>query len=132
MSREVFWNECADWLRKLREMWLRDMDSDMRFLLRLLISFSGCFTFLALFGLYSFSSEAAAPFLTAELVLSFLSIAGAFSIYLAFLLCWLPSKAGPVRRFLAALLLPAAVMFVVGAALDRFPDSRATPISQSE
>lgn len=71
MSREVFWVECAEWMKKLREMWLRDMGSDMGFPLRLLISFSGCFTFLTLFGLYSFASTAASPFVELEVILVF-------------------------------------------------------------
>jgi len=79
---------------------------------------------------FSLYSSRTAPFvedITAGLLLVvYVLVVG--SAYLAFLLAWQPSKAGPVRRFLAAVLLPAAVLFVLGTVLGQLGVLVADPV----
>lgn len=121
-DRENFWRECAKWLQKLREIWLSDQDEVMPALWRWLVSFSGCFVFLALISTLSLYSPSAAPFISGfwtGFFLVFVCLCG-ISAYLALLLAWLPSKAGPVRRFLAALLLPAVTLLLIATVTQQF------------
>jgi len=73
---------------------------------------------MATFSLYSPSTAPFVPELGGTLLAIFGVLCG-ISAYLALLLAWLPSKAGPVRRFLAAL-LPAVTLFLVASVMGQF------------
>lgn len=94
-----------------------------------LISFAGCLTFLLLLFLTAIFAQSTAPFVTLESFVGGLVLLCSYSAFLALLLSWCPTSAGPVRQYLAAVTLTALVFFLVGTVVSRF-DTLFEPLGQ--
>ena len=102
--------ECANWLRKLREMWLADQHTAMSGISRFFFAFLGSLSFIVI-RLF-IPSIAALPFTEIFNLLYYFIGVILISVFFGCILTWHKTKAGPVRTYLSGVALPALVTYM--------------------